>query len=74
MAFWKRENEDIEDENRKDGHGRMVSYGADTQNDIHSLPRFDGQNQGSSCLVLGDKSYWVLGTDPAAGINGWVNI
>jgi len=80
MAFWIKGHDDIKDNNRKNGHGRMVSYGADTEADIALLPQFDGQNQGSTCLVLksglisGKPMKFELGTDPSTGINGWVRL
>ena len=47
-----------------------VPYGADDDSDISDLPRYNGKNQGSSCLTLTGNLY-KLGTKPAEGINGW---
>jgi len=76
MAFW------IEDDFSDDVNGifeeraknaeMAVSYGADDDNDIASLPAYNGKNQGSTCFTNTGNLY-KLGTKPA-GINGWVKI
>jgi len=73
MAFWLEEDSDI---SSLDGNYDVTRarYGADTVADIASLPRPNGQNQGSSCMVLEDGSFYKLGTNPSAGINGWVKL
>ena len=74
MGWWKEGPETVlSDNNRTDGHGVMERYGADTDADIASLPRFDGRNQGSTCLALTGNLY-KLGTNPAVGVNGWVKL
>jgi len=64
MGIWVIDNEDIADDNRVNGHGRITHYGADKREDIALLPEFDGQNQGSTCRVLEDNSFWMLGSTP----------
>jgi len=73
MAFWIEGRESISDINRTRGGGEIIRYGANTDDDIASLPGPNGQNQGSSCLTL-TGNFYKLGTDPAAGINGWVRL
>jgi len=73
MAIWLEGQESIADDHRKLGGGAMTRYGADTDADVALLPLPNGQNQGSSCLTL-TGSFYKLGNDPAAGINGWVKI
>ena len=74
MAFWAEDDfsDDINGifEERAKNAEAAVSYGADDDSDIASLPRYNGKNQGSSCLTLTGNLY-KLGTNPAAGINGW---
>ena len=73
MGVWIEGRESISDGNRTRGGGEIIRYGADTDADIASLPGPNGQNQGSSCFTLTGNLY-KLGTNPAAGTNGWVKI
>jgi len=72
MAVWIEDQKSIADKNRKLRGGAMTRYGADTVDDISTLPGPNGQNQGSSVVCLEDGGTYILGTDPAAGTNGWV--
>ena len=75
MAFWIEGRDNIRsDNNRIGGNGEIIRYCADTVADVSLLPRPNGQNQGSSCLVLEDKSFYKLGANTAVGVNGWVKI
>jgi len=74
MAYWIEDRKSIADGNRDRGSGEIISYGADTQADIASLPAPNGQNQGSTCFVLADSTVHKLGTNPAVGVNGWKQI
>jgi len=73
MAFWIEGRESIADNNRTRRGGEIIRYGADTETDIASLPGPNGQNQGSSCFTL-TGSLYKLGTNPSAGVNGWVKL
>jgi hypothetical protein len=74
MAFWIEEDfsDDVNDifKVRAMNAEMAVPYAADDDSDIYSLPRYNGKNQGSSCLTL-TGNFYKLGTNPAVGINGW---
>ena len=66
--------DEIVDSNRTDGQGVMIRYQADYVTDINKLPRPNGENEGSSVIVLENSSVHLLGTDASVGINGWVEL
>ena len=70
MAIWIKKRTPILDPYRTGGSGEMVTYGCDSAADINNLPPPDGKNMSSTALVL-DGTYYELGSDINAGINGW---
>jgi hypothetical protein len=74
MAYWVKDRKEIKDTNRTDGNGVMETFECDETQDVSMLPRFNGNNQGSSVLILETGTLYILGTKSGVGINGWRQI
>ena len=74
MAIWINDRRGVPDSYRTGGSGEIVNYECDTLADISNLPPPNGKNMGSTVLVLENATVHKLGSNPAAGINGWRQI